>query len=103
MCHGLPDVAKTAIAEGMAPKPPQLFKGVGVTDDEAWESYWKVKNGIRMTGMPGFKGHLTETEIWLVTVLVKNADKITPAVKVELTSPPAALLAPSVPAVAVKK
>ena len=56
-----------------------------------------------MTGMPGFKGHLTETEIWLVTVLVKNADKITLAVKVELTSPPAALLAPSVPAVAVKK
>ena len=103
VCHGLPDVAKTAIAEGMAPKPPQLFKGVGVTDDEAWESYWKVKNGIRMTGMPGFKGHLTEMEIWLVTVLVKNADKITPAVKVELTSPPAALLAPSVPAVAVKK
>ena len=96
VCHGLPDVAKTAIAEGMAPKPPQLFKGVGVTDDEAWESYWKVKNGIRMTGMPGFKGHLTETEIWLVTVLVKNADKITPAVKVELTGSPTALAAPSV-------
>jgi thiosulfate dehydrogenase len=84
VCHGLPDNPKTAIAEGMSPKPPQLFKGVGVTDDEPWESYWKVTNGIRMSGMPGFKGHLSETEIWQVTVLVKNADKIPAAVKAEL-------------------
>src|SRR5207249_3305569 len=103
VCHGLPDIAKSAIAEGMAPKPPQLFKGTGVTDDEAWESYWKVANGIRMTGMPGFKGHLTETEIWQVAVLVKNADRITAAVKTELTTMPGATTKPNVPAVAVKK
>jgi thiosulfate dehydrogenase len=90
VCHGLPETAITAIAEGMAPKPPQLFKGMGVTDDEAWESYWKIRNGIRMSGMPGFKGHLTEIEIWQVTVLVKNADEITPAVKAELTAAPPA-------------
>ena len=69
------------IAEGMAPRPPQLFHGTGVTDDEPWESYWKVEDGIRMTGMPGFKGKLSETQIWQATVLVKNADKISPAVK----------------------
>jgi len=86
VCHGLPDGAKTAIAEGMFPKPPQLFKGVGVTDDEAWESYWKVAGGIRMTGMPGFKDHLSETQMWQVAVLVKNADKISATVKEELTS-----------------
>jgi len=34
----------------MYPAPPQLFHGVGVTDDDAWESYWKVENGIRLTG-----------------------------------------------------
>jgi thiosulfate dehydrogenase len=85
VCHGLPEAAKTAIAEGMFPKPPQLFKGVGVTDDEAWESYWKVVGGIRMTGMPGFKDRLSETQIWQVAVLVKNADRISPAVKAQLT------------------
>jgi len=85
VCHGLPDTPKTAIADGMFPKPPQLFRGVGVTDDDAWESYWKVSGGIRMTGMPGFKDHLSETQMWQVAVLVKNADKITPAVKAELT------------------
>jgi len=85
VCHGLPERERTAIATGMAPKPPQLFKGVGVTDDPAWESYWKVENGIRMTGMPGFKGLLDENKIWQVVVLLKNADKITPAVRGELT------------------
>jgi mono/diheme cytochrome c family protein len=101
VCHGVPDAGKTAIADGMSPKPPQLFKGTGVTDDDAWESYWKVEGGIRMTGMPGFKGRLTEPEIWQVAVLVKNADKISPAVKAELTGAPAAPVA--VPAAAVKK
>ena len=35
VCHGLPGEPKTKIAEGMAPDPPQLFHGTGVTDDEA--------------------------------------------------------------------
>jgi len=45
-----------------------------------------VENGIRMSGMPGFKGQLTETQIWQVSVLVKNADKITESVKKELAA-----------------
>lgn len=87
VCHGLPDAPKTAIAEGMFPRPPQLFKGVGVTDDETWESYWKIAGGIRMTGMPGFKNHLSETQMWQVAVLLKNADKLGPAVGAELAGP----------------
>jgi thiosulfate dehydrogenase len=86
VCHGLPGEPKTAVAQGMYPAPPQLFHGVGVTDDEAWESYWKVENGVRMTGMPGFKGQLTEPQIWQVSVLVKNADKISGAVRSELAA-----------------
>jgi thiosulfate dehydrogenase len=85
-CHGLPGEPKGAIQMGMYPAPPQLFHGTGVTDDDAWESYWKVENGIRMSGMPGFKGQLTETQIWQVTVLVKNADKISESVKKELAA-----------------
>ena len=83
-CHGLPGEPKTAIADGMFPKPPQLFHGVGVTDDEPWETYWKVNSGIRMTGMPGFGDRLSETQMWQVSVLLKNADKISPAVKTQL-------------------
>jgi thiosulfate dehydrogenase len=87
VCHGLPGEPKTAIADGMAPAPPQLFHGTGVTDDEAWETYWKVSGGIRMTGMPAFRGRLDDTKLWQVSVLLRNADKITPAVKAELGTP----------------
>jgi thiosulfate dehydrogenase len=86
VCHGLPGEPKTAIADGMFPPPPQLFRGTGVTDDEAWETYWKVSGGIRMTGMPGFSDHLGETKMWQVSVLLKNADKISPGVRAELAS-----------------
>src|SRR5438128_338696 len=82
-CHGLPGEPKSAVSQGMFPAPPQLFHGVGVTDDEPWETYWKVENGIRMTGMPAFKGQIPEKEIWQATMLVKNADKITESVKKE--------------------
>lgn len=83
-CHGLPGEPKSAISKGMFPAPPLLFEGTGVTDDEPWETYWKVENGIRMTGMPGFKSQVDEKKVWQVTMLVKNADKITEPVKREL-------------------
>jgi mono/diheme cytochrome c family protein len=85
-CHGLPSEPKSAVATGMYPAPPQLFQGTGVTDDDAWESYWKVESGIRMSGMPGFKDRLTEKQIWQVAVLVRNADKIPESVKKELAA-----------------
>ena len=94
VCHGLPGEPKTVIAAGMFPKPPQLFQGIGVTDDEAWETYWKVASGIRMTGMPGFKERLSETQMWQVSVLLKNADKIPPSVKAELVPAAAAAAVP---------
>ena len=96
VCHGLPGEAKTAIATGMYPDPPQLFHGTGVTDDPAWETHWKAENGSRMTGMPGFKGRLTDKQLWQVSVLLANADKISPAVKAALSS------AAAVPAAAEK-
>lgn len=86
VCHGLPEQPQSPIAEGMYPKPPELFHGHGVTDDPAWETHWKAENGIRLTGMPGFKGKLNDTQLWQVSVLLANADKISPAVKAALTN-----------------
>jgi mono/diheme cytochrome c family protein len=103
VCHGLPGEPHNAIANGMFPKPPLLFRGVGVTDDEAWESYAKISGGIRMTGMPSFKDSLSDTQMWQLSQLVKNADKLPDSVKAELATPPggaspaAASPAPSAP------
>lgn len=80
VCHGVIDQPSTSIARGMFPKPPQLFIKT-VADDPPGEIYWKTKNGIRLTGMPAFSGSLTETEIWQVSLLLKKADQIPPAVR----------------------
>jgi mono/diheme cytochrome c family protein len=85
VCHGLPGQPKTAIAQGMFPPPPQLFHGKGVTDDEPGETYWKVANGIRLTGMPGFRGTLKEEQLWQISLLLAKANELTPSVKSALT------------------
>jgi thiosulfate dehydrogenase len=94
VCHGLPLTPKSAIANGMYPKPPLLLEGKGVTDDEPGESYWKIFNGIRLTGMPGFNKSLSETQMWQLALLVANADKLTPSAKALLVAP-APVIAPA--------
>jgi mono/diheme cytochrome c family protein len=77
VCHGLSgQTAETTIAKGMFPEPPQLLHGQGVTDDPVGETYWKVKNGIRMTGMPGFVQSLNDQQLWQVSLLLAHADKL---------------------------
>jgi len=100
LCHGLPGEPKTFVADGMFPKPPQLFRGVGVTDDEPWETFVKVEGGIRMTGMPGYKEHLSDRQMWQVSVLLKHADGLPPTVKDFLAgdTPAPAAATSSVPA-----
>lgn len=89
VCHGLPGMQQSDIAQGEFPKPPHLLHGKGVTDDPPGETFWKVANGIRLTGMPSFKGRLTDTEIWQVSLMLANADKISDAVKQALLPPSA--------------
>jgi mono/diheme cytochrome c family protein len=86
VCHGLPGGRQTAIAEGEFPKPPHLFRGKGVTDDTAGETYWKVANGIRLTGMPGFEKSLSTDQMWQVSLLLANADKLPVSVGAVLAS-----------------
>jgi thiosulfate dehydrogenase len=82
-CHGTPG-HDVGYAKHMYPSAPQLWKKhargnvVGVSDDEPGETYWKVVNGIRLTGMPSFSHVLSDTEMWQVSLLLKNADKEMP-------------------------
>ena len=95
-CHGLPNQNPPAIADNMYPKATLMFKGKGVSDDPAQESYWKVKNGIRLTGMPTFKGILDDSQMWQVALLVANSDKLPDSAKALLVPEPAP--APAMPA-----
>jgi mono/diheme cytochrome c family protein len=84
VCHGLPGQEQTPIAKGEFPKPPKLLDGKGVSDDPVGVTYWKVANGIRLTGMPGFSGSLTSDQMWQVSLLLANSDKLSPKIVSEL-------------------
>jgi mono/diheme cytochrome c family protein len=87
ICHASPGMEQGPIAKGMFPKPPHLFRGKGVTDDQPGETYWKVANGIRLTGMPAFSQTLSTTQMWQITLMLANADKLSDSVKQELKPP----------------
>jgi thiosulfate dehydrogenase len=90
-CHGVPG-QDVDYAKWMYPRAPQLFRkhtrnnAVGVSNDDPGEIYWKVKNGIRLTGMPSFEHTLSSEDMWDVTLLLKVADQpMSPALKGTLT------------------
>jgi len=59
VCHGTgeKDAKPTPIANGEYPQPPQLAKH-GVEDDPQGWTFWKIKHGIRWTGMPSWEDEL---------------------------------------------
>jgi thiosulfate dehydrogenase len=95
-CHGFHG-KPSKFASHMYPRAPQLWEkhktgdAVGVSDDPPGETYWKVANGIRLTGMPAFNDVLSPTEIWQVSLLLANADKPLPpeAIAIVRDEPPA--------------
>ena len=77
----------------MYPGAPQLWEPhgdgvVGVSDDPPGVTYWKVKNGIRLSGMPAFEHVLNDTQMWQVSQLLASADKPLPGAALDLMKKP---------------
>lgn len=88
LCHGLPGQASTAAARGMYPRPPQFFApDAKKIDDPAGEVYWKVRNGIRLTGMPGWRSSLSDAQIRDLTGLLEDSSPLPSAAMSVLQSP----------------
>jgi thiosulfate dehydrogenase len=93
-CHGYYGQS-SPLGKHIFPEAPQLWAPhghgvVGVSDDAAGETYWKVRNGIRLSGMPAFNNLLNQTQMWQVSVLLANADKPLPANVIDTVKPGAA-------------
>jgi mono/diheme cytochrome c family protein len=79
ICHGTAngETSASPVAKGLYPRPPQLATD-GVEDDAEGVSYWKIKHGIRLTGMPSWAGSLNDQQIWTLALFVKHMDKLPP-------------------------
>ena len=82
ICHGTAAGASSAspVAKGLYPAPPQLADE-GVEDDPEGVTYWKIKHGIRLTGMPSWGASLNDRQIWTLALFLKHMDKLPPSAK----------------------
>jgi thiosulfate dehydrogenase len=86
-CHGRLD-QPSAGAKRFYPHVPHLLPpSKGVTDDPVGVTHWVVKNGIRFSAMPSFNQKLSDSEIWQVSLFLRNADKLPASVQDSLRQP----------------
>lgn len=86
VCHGGADTRPSNIARGLYQRPPQFAKR-GVEKDPAGETFWKIDHGIRLTGMPAFSPTLSETQVWEVTLFLKQMNRLSPAAQAAWKNP----------------
>lgn len=82
VCHGGAKgvTVPSPIAKGLYQKPPQ-FAIDGVENDPEGYTFWKIRHGIRLTGMPSFGNSLNDNQIWTLALFLKNMDKLPPTVQ----------------------
>lgn len=67
-CHGGPGFAQAKIGQSMQPLPGPL-----VDASARWqprELYWITKHGIKMSGMPAWQFHMSESDLWAVVAFM---------------------------------
>lgn len=74
-CHGVPGERPSTIAIGLYQHAPQLARH-GVEDDPEGETFWKIKHGIRLTGMPSFGNAFSDDQIWTLALFLKHMDAL---------------------------
>ncbi|HKQ86889.1 MAG TPA: cytochrome c [Candidatus Acidoferrales bacterium] len=121
VCHGMPD-HDSEIGAGMFPPAPQLLQppkprpefqpgrgregergpgrpgGPGRSGPRPNGDFWRVKNGIRLTGMPSFEKTLSDDQMWQIIALLQRRRNWPPEVKAAIQPEVAAAAVPALPA-----
>ncbi len=77
-CHGAPGVEWAKFSEAIRPDPPDL-KELAPQRTPA-QLFWVIKNGINMTGMPGFALiGVEDKELWSIVAFVRKLPSVSDA------------------------
>ena len=75
-CHLKPGVEDSELASGMYPRPPSLAKS---TRDNPAETFWIIKHGLKMSGMPAWGATHDDDRIWAMVAFLLQLPRLTPA------------------------
>lgn len=74
-CHGAPGAAKSELQRGLYPAPPDL-------SDHGMDpkrTFWVIKHGLKMTGMPAWGGSHGDDEVWALVAFVGKLRGMSPS------------------------
>jgi len=74
-CHGENGNAQTEFAAAMATKPADLT-GPQVSALTEGELYSLVSDGVKTSGMPAFKGRISDNAIWQIALFVRQLNSV---------------------------
>jgi len=82
-CHLSPGASDTELSLGLYPTPP-TWSELGTVDPR--ESFWVVKHGVKMSGMPAWGKSMDDKYIWGMVALMQQFPKMTAARYQELVA-----------------
>lgn len=85
-CHGVPSTPASQFADSFYPPVPGFFKEP--PDMPENQNYYIIVHGVRWTGMPAWNKTLSDTQTWQIVTFLSNIEKLPPAAKRALETPP---------------
>jgi hypothetical protein len=84
LCHDSDGRGRAKVGQRLYPRAPDMAAAATqeLTDGEL---FYIIRNGVRLTGMPGWSDLLNEEESWRLVSFVRHLPRLTPE---ELTSSP---------------
>lgn len=76
-CHTPPGMTDTPRTQGLNPRPPALADLMGHASSA--QTFWVIKHGARMTGMPAFGPTHDDDALWDLTAFIRAADQLSAA------------------------
>lgn len=75
-CHLAPGLADNELRQGMYPRPPDLAMSMG---RDPRETFWIIKHGVKMSGMPAWGVTHDDDSIWGLVAFVHQLPTLSPA------------------------
>jgi mono/diheme cytochrome c family protein len=76
VCHLAPGTEESELRRGLYPKPPNLVEHG--RDLSPPETFWIIKHGFKMTGMPAWGTTHDDHSIWALVAFLRKLPQLTP-------------------------
>lgn len=74
-CHLMPGMSETELSLGLYPKPPN-WRELAQFDPRT--SFWAIKHGIKMSGMPAWGKSMEDKYVWNMVAFMQKLPTLTP-------------------------